>query len=143
MGRFPSNIHFSYEYCTFLICSKIPLIVRQNIHSNNLFIQKIIWLFIQWKYLFFWKMPYRPPRALYLHLVGGWLSRCPFRIRQLLRCVTLGINWWLKKESLQRHNFETCDPLTHYHIPSSKLWLQGSFLWCLKERKKLFAKTQF
>ena len=66
---------FCYEYHTFFIHSKIHSIVRQkysfkefihsilrqNIHSKNLFIQKIIWLFIQWKYSFFWKMPYRPP----------------------------------------------------------------------------------
>ena len=75
---FPQNalvIHFSYEYRTFFIHSKIHSIVRQKysfkefihsivrqkIHSKNLFIQKIIWLFIQWKYSFFWKMPYRPP----------------------------------------------------------------------------------
>ena len=33
----------------------IHSIVRQNIHSKNLFIQKIIWLFNQWKYSFFEK----------------------------------------------------------------------------------------
>ena len=61
---FPQNtpfIHFSYEYRTFLIHSKIHSIVRQkysfkefihsivrkNIHSKNVFIQKIIRLFIQ------------------------------------------------------------------------------------------------
>ena len=54
-------IHFSYEYRTFLIHSKIHsivqqkysfkefihLIVRKNIHSKNVFIQEIIRLFIQ------------------------------------------------------------------------------------------------
>ena len=85
---FPQNalvIHFSYEYPTFFIHSKIHSIVRQKysfkefihsivrqqIHSKNVFIQKIIWLFIQWKYSFFWKMPYRPPLTM-----GGLLWDC-------------------------------------------------------------------
>ena len=78
---FPQNalvIHFSYECRTFFIHSKIHSIVRQkysfkefihsivrkNIHSKNVFIQKIIRLFIQWKYSFFLKMPYLPPLPL-------------------------------------------------------------------------------
>ena len=91
---FPQNalfIHFSYEYRTFLIHSKIHSIVRQkysfkefihsivrkNIHSKNVFIQKIIRLFIQWKYSFFLKMPYLPP------LVGPVFGAMLFQLRWL------------------------------------------------------------
>ena len=51
MGSFfPQNalfIHFSYEFCTFLIHSKFHSIVQQKYSLKKIFIQKNIWLFIQ------------------------------------------------------------------------------------------------
>ena len=67
---FINSIIHSIMRCKYSFKEFIHSIVRQNIHSKILFIQKIIWLFIQWKYSFLWKMTYRPPLYSTDHFSG-------------------------------------------------------------------------